>query len=87
MLGYATPELMEQLRAGNLPTEDPTPDSALDQGRFKFKRSSEINVEMEAAILRGDARQSARLGQELERAKHREFLAGREREAQAKLWS
>jgi hypothetical protein len=38
---------------------------------------------MEEAIRLGDARSAARLGQELERAKSREFQAARESAAQA----
>ena len=85
-LPYASPELLAQLRAGYLPTDQPTPEAALGTCRFPFKSSSEIDTEMEEAIRLGDARNAARLGQELERAKSREFLAARESAAQAQLW-
>ena len=86
LLSYASPELLAQLRAGYLPTDQPTPEAALGTCRFPFKSSSEIDTEMEEAIRLGDARNAARLGQELERAKSREFLAARESAAQAQLW-
>ena len=86
LLSYASPELLAQLRADYLPTDQPTPEAALGTCRFPFKSSSEIDTEMEEAIRLGDARNAARLGQELERAKSREFLAARESAAQAQLW-
>jgi hypothetical protein len=85
-LSYASPELLAQLRAEYLPTEEPTPEAALGTSRFPFKSSSKIDTEMEEAIRLGDARNAARLGRELERAKSREFQAARESAAQAELW-
>jgi hypothetical protein len=85
-LSYASPELLRLLREDPLPTGEPSPEAALGTRRFPFKSSSEIDTEMEEAIRLGDARNAARLGQELERAKSREFLAARESAAQAQLW-